>query len=328
MKKILIVLAILVVLVIGSVVGLVAFGLSQINTIAKETIQRGGTYATGVTTTVDTVDIKLFDGTFAMNGFQLANPDGFDTPHFFLMGGTNVNVNTGSITEDVIQVPSVTLQGIDVILDKGNDPSNYNYVLNNLKRFESGETPDAAPENQGGPKIAVDSLVLDGIDIRVANVPGLSMVAGDVAITIPRIELQDVGKEGALSPAELINLIVKTVMTAAIENGGGILPADMLGELGNGLAGLTSLSEMGVTAIGDAGQIVGEQMNAVLENAGVAVEELGKGATDAVGKVGEEVGKGVDDAAKQVEDEINKAGEDLKKGIGNLLGGNKEDDEP
>ena len=38
MKKVLIVLAILAVLVIGSVIGLVAFGLSQINTIAKESI--------------------------------------------------------------------------------------------------------------------------------------------------------------------------------------------------------------------------------------------------------------------------------------------------
>lgn len=315
MKKVLIILLIVVVLIIGALAAVVAFGVSQIDNIVKAAIERGGTYATQVDTTVTSVDVGITAGTFAMDELKIANPPGFDTPHFLTLNDTDVSFDLGSIGSETLVIPTVTVSGIDVILDKGGDPSNYNTILNSLQRFESPDKPKADPQNEGT-KLAIDSLILENIDVRVANYPGVSIVTGDVAINIPRIELQDIGRDKPMTPAEIANLIIKTVLTAAVENGGGILPADMLGELGNGLKGLTSLGDMGITAIGGAGQVIGESMDEVLQNAGKAVEDLGKGATDAVNEAG-----------KKAEDEINKAADEVKKGIGNLLGGNKEDDD-
>ena len=316
MKKALIIIAIIVVLVIGAIAGVVAFGLSQIDTIVKAAIERGGTYATQVDTTVTSVDVGITDGTFAMDELKIANPEGFDTEHFLKLSDTDVSFDLGSIRSQTLVIPTVTVNGIDVILDKGGDPSNYNTILNSLKRFESGDKPQAAPENQDGKKVAIDSLILEDINVRVANYPGVSIVTGDVAVNIPKVELQGIGRDKPMSPAQIANLIIKTVLTAAVENGGGILPADMLGELGNGLKGLSSLGEMGVTALTGAGEVVGQQMDQVLQNAGQAAEKLG-----------EDAQKAVDDAGKKVGDEINKAADEVKKGIGNILGGNKEDDE-
>lgn len=315
MKKVLIVLVILVVLFIGAVVGLLALGLSQIDNLVKAAIERGGTYATQVDTTVTSVDVGLTSGTFAMDELKIANPAGFDTDHFLVLNDTDVSFDLQSINTDTIVIPTVTVNGIDVILDKGGDPSNYNTILNSLKRFESSDKPKAAPDNQGGKKVAIDSLVLEDINVRVANYPGVSLVAGDVAINIPKVELQNIGRDEPMTAAQIANLIIKTVLTAAVEAGGGILPADMLIDLGNGLQGLSSLGEMGITAIGDTGQILGDSMNEVLEGAGKAVEELGEGATEAVNEAG-----------KKVEEEINKAADEIKKGIGNIFG-NKEDDD-
>lgn len=315
MKKVLIVLVILVVLFIGAVVGLLALGLSQIDNLVKAAIERGGTYATQVDTTVTSVDVGLASGTFAMDELKIANPAGFDTDHFLVLNDTDVSFDLQSINTDTIVIPTVTVNGIDVILDKGGDPSNYNTILNSLKRFESSDKPKAAPDNQGGKKVAIDSLVLEDINVRVANYPGVSLVAGDVAINIPKVELQNIGRDEPMTAAQIANLIIKTVLTAAVEAGGGILPADMLIDLGNGLQGLSSLGEMGITAIGDTGQILGDSMNEVLEGAGKAVEELGEGATEAVNEAG-----------KKVEEEINKAADEIKKGIGNIFG-NKEDDD-
>jgi len=321
MKKILIVLAVLFVLfllVVGAIVGVGFYAFSQIDTIAKEAIQRGGTYATQTETTVDTVEVGLFEGTFAMTGFTIGNPEGFDTDHFLAMGGTSVKLDPQSIASDTIRVPTVTLNDIDVILDKGASPANYNQILNSLQRFESGEKPKTAPENAGGPRVVVDSLVLDTIDIHLANMPGVGLVASDIAINIPRIELKDVGKDEPMSTSELINLIVKTVMTAAVEAGGGIIPADVLGELGNGLKGLASLGDMGITAIGGTGEIIGEQLDEVLS-----------GVSDELGKVGEGAAEAVEDATKKAQDEVDKAvndaSEKVKEGLGNLLGGKKDD---
>ena len=81
-----------------------------------------------------------------------------------------------------------------MILDKGADPSNYNTVLNNLKRFESGEKGPPPAESEAM-RVVIDSLVIEDVGVRLANMPGIGAVAGDVAVRVPRIELQNVGKE-------------------------------------------------------------------------------------------------------------------------------------
>lgn len=311
MKTAIKIIAVLVVLLIVGVIGLVVLGLSQIDKIAKEAIERGGTYAMQVDTTVETVDVNLTAGTATMNGLNIANPNGFDTDHFINLGDSSASVNIESINTDTIVMPEITLTGIDVILDKGGNPSNYNTILNSLKRFESKEesTPDAA---QPGKKLIIDRLLLEDINIRVANMPGVSLAIGDVAVNIPEIELRDVGKEESMTTAEVINLVVKTVLAAAVEAGGGIIPGDVLSDLGNGLAGLESLSDLGIEAISD--------LN-LDEALGGVQEEINK-AADEVNKAAEDVQKQIDDAAKDIEDSIDDAAKELK----NIFGGGKKDD--
>jgi hypothetical protein len=333
MKTFIKIAAVLIVLVIIAFVALFAFGASQLNNIVKATIERGGTYATQTTTTVDDVDLGVFEGTFAMNGLTIDNPEGFSSEHFFKLASTDVQVDIQSINTPVISVPTVNFNGIDIILDKGQDPSNYNTILNSLKRFESSDA-NADPANEGGKKVTVDSLKLNNIDIRVANMPGVSLLTGDIAIQIPSIELKDIGKDKPMTAAEITNLVIKTVLTAAVEAGGGILPTDILGELGNGLSGLSSLGDMGITAIGDAGQIVGDQIGNVLDGAGQAVEDLTTGATDAIEDLTKDLpeglGDGLEDATKDItekaDDAVNDAKEELEKGINNLFNKKKKDD--
>tara|TARA_R110000868_G_scaffold119469_1_gene316727 strand:+ start:465492 stop:466487 length:996 start_codon:yes stop_codon:yes gene_type:complete len=331
MKTILKIVAVLIIVVVLAFVALIAFGLSQADAIVKAAIERGGTYATQTTTTVDDVHLGLRDGSFEMNGLTIANPAGFSSDHFFKLASTNVKLDTASITTNVISVPTVSFDGIDVVLDKGKDPSNYNTILNSLKRFENSDTK-AAPENQGGKKVTIDTLTLNNIDIRVANMPGVSFLTGDIAINIPTIELKDIGKEKPMTTAEVVNLVIKTVLTAAVEAGGGILPGDILGELGNGLGALSSLSDMGITVLDGAGQIIGDNIGNVLDGAGKAVDDITNDAKDAIDNATKDLPAGVGDGLKDATDKAGKAVDDAKKevekGINNILGGKKkkEDD--
>ena len=305
MKTAIKIIAVLVILLIVGIVGLVFFVLGNVNEIAKEAIERGGTYAMQVDTTVSTVDVNLGAGTATMSGLNIANPNGFDTDHFLNLGDSSARVNLESVRTDTIVMPEITLSGIDVILDKGGSPSNYNTILNSLKRFESEEqtTPDEA---QPGKKLVIDRLLLEDINIRVANMPGVSLAVGDVAVNIPEIELRDIGKEESMTTAEVINLVVKTVLAAAVEAGGGIIPGDVLSELGNGLAGLESLSDLGIEAISD-----------------LNLDEALGGVQEEINKAAEDVQKSVDDAAKDIEDKIDDATKELK----NIFGGNKKEDD-
>lgn len=335
MKTFIKIAAIIIVLVVLGFVALIAFGLSQADAIVKAAIERGGTYATQTTTTVDDVHLGITDGTFEMNGLTIANPAGFSSDHFFKLAGTNVKLDTASITSKVISVPSVSFDGIDVVLDKGKDPSNYNTILNSLKRFENSDTK-AAPENQGGKKVTIDTLTLNNIDIRVANMPGVSLLTGDVAINIPTIELKDIGKDKPMTTAEVVNLVIKTVLTAAVEAGGGILPTNILGELGNGLSSLSSLSDMGITVLDGAGQIIGDNIGNVLDGAGKAVDDITNDAQKAIDDATKDlpagVGDGLKDATKgateKAEEAVEEAKEEIEKGLNNLFGGKKkkEDD--
>lgn len=304
----------LVVLIVLAVVGLLVLGVAQIDRIAKEAIERGGTYAMQVDTTVQAVDINIRGGTANMSGLNIANPSGFDTPHFLQMGESNASLDLGTINSDTLVMPSITLSGIDVILDKGGDPSNYNTILNSLKRFESKDTGGGggdAPPAEGGKKLIINSLKLQDINIRVANMPGVSLAVGDVAVKIPEIELRDVGKEESMTTAEVINLVVKTVLAAAVEAGGGIIPGDVLGELSNGLAGLESLGDLGIEAISDLN--LDEALGGVQEQIDKATEDVQKQVDDATKKI--------DDAAKDVEKQI----DDAKDNLRNIFGGKKDD---
>lgn len=302
MKKILIALAIVVMVVVLGIVGLVAVGLSQIDTLVKMGIERGGTYATGVDTTVDRVDVSIRRQTFDMEGFMLANPAGFDTPHFMTLGDTAVRVKDAG--RQVITLSSLTLKDIDLYLDKGQDPSNYNAVLNNLKRFESGEKGPPPAESEAM-QVIVESLVIENVGVRLANMPGLSVVAGDVAVRVPRIELRNVGADEPMGFGELIGLVVKTVLAASVEAGGGIIPLDVLGDLRGGLAGLTSLSDMGIEAVGDLGKQINEQLGSALEDVQRAGEEARRRADEAT------------DAARDAADRVR-----------GIFGGNNNNDDP
>ena len=282
--------ALCVVVVLG-VVLLIAVGVGAIDAIAKTAIEKGGSYATGVETTVGSADIGILSGTFQMSEFNIDNPEGFDSPYFLGMDDTRVALSIGSLRQQTVRLPELTLGGIEVYLEGNGAGANYNMILANLKRFESEGKPkgDGRPDKGkegSGKDFVIDVITIDGVTVNVAGIPGIAQTVGDVAINVPKIELTGVGSQGGMSMAEIVNLIIKTILSATVEAGGGIIPADILNDLGGQLAQLESLGDLGITAIGDVGDLAGR---------------LG----DEAGKALEDVGGAIDDAAKGLEEGIN-----------------------
>ncbi|MEE8155003.1 MAG: hypothetical protein V3T53_08650 [Phycisphaerales bacterium] len=308
MKKLIKLVAVLLILLVLATVAVALY----VDTIAKTAIERGATYALGVETTLGSADVGLLSGTFSMGGLTVANPAGFETPHFTHLQEGSVEVALGSLRKETVELPTLILSGLDIHLDKIEGKANYDVILENLSRFESGED---AEKEADGKKFVINEILIQRIVVHVQLLP----IGGDLTkldVPIDEIRLRNVGSDSdhSVLMSELTNVIIKAVLAAIVQKGGGLIPADVLGDLGQGLAGLESLTEMGVdiaaTFGGEVQAIVGDfsHLAKPLESLG---PELGR-AAEGLGEITE----GIDDAIKNV-------GE----GRGGLLGGDKKKDD-
>ena len=280
MKKLLKILIGVVVVFLVVIVGIVVVSGIMIDRVAKSAIEVGGTYALGVETTVDKADVQLTKLAFDMEGLHIANPEGFDKS-FLELG--NAGVKLESLTGDVITVPTLSIHNIDMNLLKNDKGSNYKIILDNLKRFESSEstTSSSASTGKEGMKFIIKEMDIQNVKVHMELTPiGGQLTAVDV--DLDKVNLKDVGTAGKpVSAGDLLGIIVKAVLSAAINKGGDLIPGDMLPDLQNGLAGLNSLGDMGVSVLTDVGgqltDITGEAAGEVTENAKKGLEDVGKG---------------------------------------------------
>jgi hypothetical protein len=290
-------------LVLLLVVGVI-IALLSINTIARKGIESGATYALGVKTTLSSASIGLFSGSMGLSKLDVANPEGFKQPRFFGLGDGQVAVSLGSLREQVITVPTLRLDTIDLNLEKSGGKSNYGVILDNLAKLSGPKGDKPAEPAGGGKRFVINDLVLSNITIRVdmldagalgAVGQGLTKAA-TVTIPLKEIRLQNVGKTGTgvagsgVTMSQLTSIIMQAIMAAAAEKGGGLIPADMLGDLQGKLASLPALKDLGITATSELGKVA-DQVGKVAEDAAKKAGEVGKGAVD-------EGKKAIDDATK------------------------------
>jgi hypothetical protein len=301
---------VLIVLVLG--IG-VWYVLRNIDAIAKDQIERGGTQALGVTTKVDSVSIHLFAGDLALNGLDIANPAGYQGKHFLDLKHGEVAVSLGTLSQPTIEVPRFTLQGLDLSIEENASGRNYQHILDSVQKLK-GSSP-STPSNTPEKKLIIKDLLIENVAIHV-DTKGMTGLVGQVAnpapITLPieRIELHDVGKTGTgvggtgVTVGQLSSIIVQAVMAAAVEKGQGMIPDIILKDIQSRVGALGDLAAIPVQVIGK----VGEQAT-----------EIGKQALEGVGKAASDVGKGV---GKAVDDATKKIGG----AIGDLIPGGKKDD--
>lgn len=263
MKKIIKSIAVLVVLLLI----LVVVPILYIDTIAKTAIESGSEYALGVEVTLGSADVGLISGEFAMQDLKIANPDGFQSPHFLHLKNGNTQITLGSLREDTVVLPTLTLTGIDMHLEKKGDKSNYNVIFENLSRFNSEDKPQKAD----GKKFIIREVLLKDI---VVHVKVNLLISGETELDLPidELRLENVGSDsdGGVLLSELTSVLMTQLILEIVKRGGGLLPADLLDELGQGLSQLESIAEFGI----DVGIDVVEGVGDVLKDVGKGIEDL------------------------------------------------------
>ncbi|MBX3383753.1 MAG: hypothetical protein KF864_09625 [Phycisphaeraceae bacterium] len=288
-------LLIAVVLVVVLVVAGVFFAISRIDAIAKAAIERGGTHATGVQTTLDSAKVGLRAGTFEMSGLRIANPAGFKTEKFFTLGSGGVSVSYDSLQQPVVVLPTLKLSDLTVNLERNEGKTNYKVLLDNLGRTSSGSQPSKPPAAGGEEKkFVVNELEITNVNVRVDMI-GLGSVSPAVNVPIERIRLTNVGKgqggvaDSGVTMGQLSGIVIQAVLGAAVDAGGGIIPDDILGDLKGQLTSLDGLKNVGVEFVGKAGEAARQ-----LQSAGQNIRSTVDDATNKAKDAADELKKGVE----------------------------------
>lgn len=284
MKKLLIFIVLLIVLVIAGVLAIFFY----IDRIAKVAVERGGTYAMGVDTTLGSADIGLLSGSVSLRDLKVANPPGHKSDRFLGMGGGDVSVSLATLRQPIVEVQQFKLSDITINLERAAGKANYQVILDNLKRFESGSKTEPKPADEK--KFVVKLLDITNVKVHVNLLPEGGQLT-TVNIPIDSVQLKDVGTAGKGVPlSELMNIIVKALLAVITEKGPGLIPGEILGDLTTGLSQLQNLDQLGVklqSTLGDEAQKLVDQAQG-------------------------QVDKAVDDAKKKVEE-----------GLKNLIPGSK-----
>jgi len=232
MKKLLVrlVLAVVVLVVVAGVVGYL-----WLDTIAKEAVQRGGTYAMGVDTTVDKVSLRPFAGQLQMQGLNVANPKGFNGAHLMQTGTFELELVPGSLMDKTIVLKKFELDGLDMYIDQQMPRSNISVIMDNLKKLGDEKPKDQKPSE--GKNYRVDLITIRNV---VAHVKVL--VGPELTIKIPEIQLKNVTGDNAAGVAlpVLVARILPAILAAVLEQGKGVLPPELAAALRGDVSALTA----------------------------------------------------------------------------------------
>ena len=254
-----------------------------IDSIAKAGIEAGGRYALGVDTRVDSVSVSLLQGELRASGIEIDNPKGYTAPLLMRTTRCTVDVKTGTLFSQVIEVPLVEIDGIEVNIEIKGGTNNVSEVADHIKSLGSGE------KKEGGRRVKIDTIVLTNVTANVLGVPG-----SPLTVKIPRLELKNVteGDTQGILAGELVARLFPAVIAGVLEKGKGIIPSDLAGQLASDVAAAAkSIGEGASKLLGQAGTSVGEGASKLLDQTGKTAGKAVEGVKDAA----EDVGNTIDD---------------------------------
>ena len=145
MKKTLLIIVILIILAIA---GSLYYVLTNLDALVKQAIEKYGSQATQTSVRVNSVAIKLQEGSAAINGLTVANPPGFSLPNAFMLGEVATRLDIKALTEEKIVIDEVRVLAPQVFYEINADKQgNLNVLKDNLGL---GGKTDAAPRQDAG----------------------------------------------------------------------------------------------------------------------------------------------------------------------------------
>ena len=282
--------------------------------LVKLGVEKGGTYALGTKTTLTSADIGLFSGKVGLTGLNIANAAGFKSTEIFSLGDGAVEVSLPTLVKDVVEVPLIRFSAIRVNLEKKDGKTNYNAILDNLKKVTGEPKQGTAPASKpagGEKKFIVKSIQIRDVRVHVdmLGTGGKADQLAEVNIPIEEVILSNVGtvEGGGVDLQTLAGVVVNAILAAAAEKGDSLSP-EFMAELRGELAGLQKQLDQVKGLEGASRQVIGKSAEAAKAIGETLTKDVQKavesGNVEAAKKAAAEAAKNATEAGKQTVDTL------------------------
>lgn len=211
MKKLFIISGIVVAVIVVGVLMLVG----KINPIVKSGVEKAGPVILKAPVTLDGVNISFFSGSGELKGFTVGNPKGYKTPYAFSMDRLKIDLDVKSVTSDKIHIKDITIDSPNIIFEGGFGKSNLSQLKANASEF-AGAGDEGSKKEGGsgsGKKMIVDHIQIDNGSISVS----MGILQGQkLTVPLPKIELNDIGKDKDATISDVVGEILAAVNKAVI----------------------------------------------------------------------------------------------------------------
>jgi len=216
MKTIKVVLGVLVTIVAVAAI-VVVVGLQNIDKIVKTAVEEIGPKVLGTEVRLAEVKIDIAAGRGELRGLTVANPKGFSAANVFSLGETALEIDTSSITGDVIVINEVLISNAYLLAEqKGLNDTNLQALLDNIESGSesSAAKPAAASSADSGAKEIL--LAVKKFTFTDSKMTLMSEQFGEQSLDLPPIRLSNLGsKEKGLTPEQLANAVIKPLIAQA-----------------------------------------------------------------------------------------------------------------
>lgn len=223
-------------------------------------IEAGAEKALKVGVRLDNITLSILGGKLNLNNLEVDNPQGYQNPNLLKISSAYMALNTRSLLSDTVEMEKLQFDNISLTIEQKGLTSNLQEILNNLPKSDAPPQPDAKPSKQ----LKIKELKINGVEVNVKLLP-VPGRADTLNLQLAPITLTNLGGDEKIDVAELTAVILKAIAGGVMEKGKGVLPLDMINDLGKGVMG------------------VGQE---VLEGVGKEIikgtDDIGKGATEAI----------------------------------------------
>ncbi len=179
------------------IAGVGVYVMQNINPIIKGLIEDIGSDVTKTEVRVAAVDISLTEGSGTISGLTIANPEGFSDDAVFSLDNIILQLDTNSLTSDVVVIKSVGVDGARVLAEHVGGGTNVQALLNGMEQSSESEPVDEQPTEES-------LFALQRMSFTNGQITLKSDLFGESTVPLPDFDVTDLGTpENGLTSTEL-----------------------------------------------------------------------------------------------------------------------------